>query len=80
MREARSLLIGEGIRSETRREIRGLAQRLPGVTGVGDVRSMYVGRTEVLVTVQLSFSPGISAADMAASLARSSTRCDNAFR
>ena len=69
MREARSLLIGEGIRSETRREIRGLAQRLPGVTGVGDVRSMYVGRTEVLVTVQLSFSPGISAADMAASLA-----------
>ena len=70
IREARSLLIGEGIRTETRREIRGLAQRLPGVIGVGDVRSMYVGRTEVLVTVQLSFSPGISAADVAASLAQ----------
>jgi cation diffusion facilitator family transporter len=70
IREARSLLIGEGIRSETRREIRALAQRMAGVTGVGEVLSMYVGREEVLVTLQLSFAPGISVAEAAASLAK----------
>jgi cation diffusion facilitator family transporter len=65
VREARSLLIGEGIRPETRREIRSLAQAQPGVMQVGEILSMYVGRAEVLVTLQLTFAPGTSTADAA---------------
>jgi cation diffusion facilitator family transporter len=60
VREARSLLIGEGIRPETRRDIRAMAEAHPGVTRVGEILSMYVGRTEVLVTLQLTFVAGTS--------------------
>ena len=68
VREARSLLIGEGIRPETRREIRALALAQPGVMEVGEILSMYVGRAEVLVTLQLTFAPGMATADAAATL------------
>jgi cation diffusion facilitator family transporter len=68
VREARSLLVGEGIRPETRREIRALALAQTGVTQVGEILSMYVGRTEVLVTLQLSFAPGTSTTDAALTL------------
>jgi len=70
VREARGLLIGEGIRAETRRDIRALAEKLPAVARVGEILSMYVGREEVLVTLQLSFRDGTSTADAADSLAR----------
>jgi cation diffusion facilitator family transporter len=68
VREARSLLIGEGIRPETRREIRALALTQPGVMQVGEILSMYVGRAEVLVTLQITFAGGTSTADAALTL------------
>jgi cation diffusion facilitator family transporter len=70
VREARGLLIGEGVRGDTRRQIRALALALPGVTGVGEILSMYVGRDEALVTLQMSFAPDASVAQVAANLAR----------
>lgn len=65
VREARSLLIGEGIRPETRRDIRQLALAQPGVMHVGDILSMYVGRAEVLVTLQITFADGTSTSQAA---------------
>ncbi|HTQ36787.1 MAG TPA: cation diffusion facilitator family transporter [Steroidobacteraceae bacterium] len=79
VREARDLLIGEGIRPETRREIRALAAALPGVARVGEILSMYVGRAEVLVTLQLSFTPGTSTEAAAASLAQLERRVRQRF-
>jgi cation diffusion facilitator family transporter len=55
VRESRGLLIGEGIRPATAAEIRSLALRQPGVVAVGPPRSMYIGRDEVLLTLDLEF-------------------------
>jgi divalent metal cation (Fe/Co/Zn/Cd) transporter len=68
VREARGLLIGEGVAPRTRHEIRELAKAMPGVVDVGEILSMYVGRHEVLVTLQLSFAPEVSTQDAAAAL------------
>jgi cation diffusion facilitator family transporter len=68
VREARGLLIGEGLRAETRRDIRAIAQALPGIERVGDILSMYVGRTEVLVTLQLAFADHVTVGEARATL------------
>jgi cation diffusion facilitator family transporter len=65
--ESRGLLIGEGIRPETARAIRQLALAHPGVSGVGRILSMYIGPDDVLVTMDLDFAPGVSAAEAATS-------------
>jgi cation diffusion facilitator family transporter len=67
--ESRGLLIGEGIRPETARAIRKLALAHPGVSAVGRILSMYIGPDDVLVTMDLDFAPGVSAADAAAAVA-----------
>lgn len=56
VREARGLLIGEGVRDTTRRAIAALAEAVPEVAYVGRIRSMYIGRKEVLVTLELAFA------------------------
>ena len=65
IRESRGLLIGEGIRPETAREIRSLALALPGVNSVGEILSMYIGPDDALVTIDLDFDGG-TATDQAA--------------
>ncbi len=65
VREARGLLIGEGIRESTARDIRALAQAQPGVRSVGWPLSMYIGRDEVLLTLELGFEPGLPVDDAA---------------
>ncbi|HVS56543.1 MAG TPA: cation diffusion facilitator family transporter [Casimicrobiaceae bacterium] len=67
--ESRSLLIGEGIRPETARAIRGIALAQPKVRDVGRVLSMYVGPDDVLVTMDLDFDDGTAAADAGAAIA-----------
>jgi cation diffusion facilitator family transporter len=69
VRESRGLLIGEGIRPETARAIRGIALDQPHVRDVGRVLSMYVGPDDVLVTVDLDFDEGTTAADATADIA-----------
>jgi cation diffusion facilitator family transporter len=58
--ESRGLLVGEGVRPETAREIRAMALRQQGVTGIGPLLSMYIGAEEALLTFDLEFEPGSS--------------------
>jgi cation diffusion facilitator family transporter len=69
IRESRGLLIGEGIRPETARAIRSIALGQPMVRDVGRVLSMYVGPDDALVTMDLDFDDGTTAADAAAAIA-----------
>jgi len=68
-RESRGLLIGEGIRPETARAIRSIAAAQPGVRDVGRVLSMYVGPDDALVTMDLNFDDGTTAAAAATAIA-----------
>lgn len=65
IREARGLLIGEGIRPETAKGIRDLALATPGVRTVGRPLSMYIGREEVLLVLDVGFDPALPAAEVA---------------
>ena len=67
--ESRGLLIGEGIRPETARAIRGIAMGQPKVRDVGRILSMYIGPDDVLVTMDLDFHDGTAAADAGAAIA-----------
>jgi cation diffusion facilitator family transporter len=69
IRESRGLLIGEGIRPETARAIRGIALAQPKVRDVGRVLSMYVGPDDALVTMDLDFDEGTAAADAGIAIA-----------
>lgn len=70
VREARGLLIGEGIRPETARAIQDIAMTHDNVRNAGSVLSMYLGPEEVLVTVGLEFVEGTLAADAGKTVAR----------
>ena len=67
--QSRSLLIGEGVRPETAREIRRLALAQTSVREVGRVLSMYIGPDDVLVTVDLDFNEGTATGSAAAAIA-----------
>jgi divalent metal cation (Fe/Co/Zn/Cd) transporter len=58
IREARGLLIGEGLRPETAEAIRAMALALPRVQGAGRVLSMYLGPDEALISIKLDFAEG----------------------
>jgi cation diffusion facilitator family transporter len=66
--QSRGLLIGEGIRPETARDIRSLALAHANVHGVGRVLSMYIGPDDVLVTIDLDFKEGTATDDAAADM------------
>lgn len=68
VREARGLLIGEGIRPETAQQVRAMALAMPGVARVGRIQSMYLGPHEVLVTVEMEFSEGALAVQAGAAV------------
>jgi divalent metal cation (Fe/Co/Zn/Cd) transporter len=61
IREARGLLIGEGIRADTAAAIRELLRRHPLVRNVGPLLSMYIGPDQVLLTLDVEFDPKASA-------------------
>ncbi len=65
IREARGLLIGEGIRPETERDIRALVLADQRVRAVGSILSMYIGPDEVLLTLDVEFDPQVTANDIA---------------
>lgn len=68
IREARGLLVGEGVRPETAAAIRALALATPGVRSAAWPLSMYIGPDEVLLTFDIGFDPAASAADAAAAI------------
>jgi cation diffusion facilitator family transporter len=65
IRESRGLLVGEGVKPETAREIQEIARSAEGVREVGRVLSMYVGAEAILVTFDVTFAPEVPAADVA---------------
>lgn len=70
IREARGLLVGEGIGPDTAREIRALALAEPSVRHVGPVLSMYLGAEDVLVTFDAHFDPVLPASQVASTIRR----------
>jgi cation diffusion facilitator family transporter len=60
VRESRGLLVGEGIRASTAAAIREIAMAHGDVTRVGPLLSMYIGRDEVLLTMDLRFRDGVA--------------------
>lgn len=66
VRESRGLLIGEGVRPATAEAVRQIASRQAGVRAVGHPLSMYIGREEVLLTLELQFDTTASAEDILA--------------
>ncbi len=79
IRESRGLLIGEGIRPETAREIRAIADAEPQVREVGRILSMYIGQDDALVTMDLNFEPGTSAAAAGDAVTRVKTAVTRRF-
>jgi divalent metal cation (Fe/Co/Zn/Cd) transporter len=69
IREARGLLVGEGIRPETVRAIRSLVMEQPSVENVGHVLSMYIGPDEALVIVDVNFKDDTPTGDAAEAIA-----------
>ena len=65
MRQARGLLIGEGIRPETAEKIRELALATTGIKTVARPLSMYIGPDEILLTLDVGFDTAFSADDVA---------------
>ena len=69
IREARGLLIGEGVQPATARAVRELALATEGVRAAAWPLSMYIGAEEVLLTLDITFDPARSAADVATAVA-----------
>ena len=65
MRESHGLLIGEGVRRETADEIRRLAQAHEKVRDTTAPLSMYIGRDEVLLAMDVQFHADASAEQLA---------------
>ena len=61
VREARGLLVGEGVQPTTAAEIQAMARRHEEVLATGPVRSMYLGPDEALLTLDLLFRPEVPA-------------------
>ncbi len=59
--ESRGLLIGEGIRASTAAEVCRIARSHEGVVATGRPLSMYIGRHEVLLAMDLQFAQHTSA-------------------
>ncbi len=68
IRESRGLLIGEGVRAETAAAIRKLALETRGVRSAASPLSMYIGANEVLLTLDITFDPDASAAQVAVAI------------
>ena len=65
VRESRGLLIGEGIRASTAAEVCRIARSYEGVVAASRPLSMYIGRHEVLLAMDLQFAQHTSAAALA---------------
>ena len=74
--ESKSLLVGERLGEEARAEIRRLAAADPAITRLVRGASMHLGPDDVLVTLEVEFRSGLSAADAAAAI----DRLDRAIR
>lgn len=63
-RDTRSLLIGEGIDDETRRDVLKIATDTPGVEAVTQLLSLHLGPSSVLLALKVRFAGGTSLPDV----------------
>ena len=70
IREARGLLIGEGVAPQTADAIREIACANPCVRNVARPLSMYMGPEDVLLTLDVQFDPSASAEGVAKAVAQ----------
>jgi cation diffusion facilitator family transporter len=68
--ESKGLLVGEGASADVLKGIRTLAMADPAVTHVGNLLTMYFGPHTVLLTMDVQFAGGLSAAEQAAATVR----------
>jgi len=62
--ESRSLLVGEAADPELVATIREIALADPAVTGLGVVLTMHLGPEDVLLNIEVQFTPGLPAEDI----------------
>jgi cation diffusion facilitator family transporter len=62
--ESRSLLVGEAADPELVRALRTIVLADPAVTGLGAVLTMHLGPEDVLLNIEVQFTPGLRAEDM----------------
>ena len=65
VREARGLLVGEGVQPQTAEAIVALAREHEEIVETGPVLSMYTGPREALMVLELRFAPEVPAARVA---------------
>jgi cation diffusion facilitator family transporter len=77
--ESRSLLVGEAADPELVAEIRRLVLEDPAVTGLGVVLTMHLGPDDVLLNIEVKFTPGLPAEDIHAAVHRIERRISEPY-
>ena len=77
--ESRSLLVGEAADPQMVADIRRLVLDDPAVTGLGVVLTMHLGPDEVLLNIEVQFTPGLPAEDIHAAVHRIEERINEPF-
>jgi cation diffusion facilitator family transporter len=62
--ESRSLLVGEAADPELVADLRRIVLKDPAVTGLGAVLTMHLGPDAVLLNIEVSFTPGLTAEEI----------------
>lgn len=70
VREAKDLLVGEGVSSEELRSIRELVRKEEAVEQIGYPFTMYLGPDDALLAMDLQFHPEMNATEIEASVVR----------
>jgi cation diffusion facilitator family transporter len=69
-RESRDLLVGESVDPEELKQIRAQVQSIPEVLEIHNLLTMHLGPQEVLLTMELSFRPGLPPGTVVTSIDR----------
>ena len=64
LKETKGLLIGEGMSHDELEEVQQIVEGNPAVLTCGRILTMYIGPTELLVTIDAAFRPTVPAADV----------------
>ena len=77
--ESRSLLVGEAADPELVATVREIALADPAVTGLGVVLTMHLGPDDVLLNIEVQFTPGLPAEDIHAVVHRIEERITDSY-
>ncbi len=77
--ESRSLLVGEAADPEMVADIRSIVLGDPAVTGLGVVLTMHLGPDDVLLNIEVKFTPGLPAEDIHAAVHRIEERINEPY-